>query len=76
VDGVYGDVDDNDDCVVDNDDDAVVVVSCRRQTGHGNTPEQSRQRISGNDRPNGELVHTTRAHADVIVPNVPFDVDQ
>jgi len=58
---------------VDTDLDECAARIFRRQTGHGNTPEQSRQRISGNDRPNGELVQTTRVNADVIVPNVPMD---
>jgi hypothetical protein len=40
---------------------------CRRQTGHGNTPDQSKERIRRNDRPNGEQVQTTKAFADVVV---------
>lgn len=39
-----------------------------RQTGHGVAPEVSRGRISGNDRPNAELVARTSARAERLVP--------
>lgn len=43
-----------------------------RQTGHGVPPAVSRQRISGNDRPNAELIETTKGNARLVVPSLPF----
>ena len=39
----------------------------RRQAAVGVPPEVSRARVEGNDRPNGELVASTRGRADVVV---------
>jgi pantothenate kinase len=43
-----------------------------RQTGNGVAAEVSRGRIQGNDRPNGELIETTKQRATVVVPSLPF----
>ena len=44
----------------------------RRQTGNGQAPEVSLGRIAKNDRPNAELVETSKVWADLIVPSLPF----
>lgn len=44
-----------------------------RQTAIGLAPEVSKDRIAGNDRPNGELVDASKGVARVLVPSsVPF----
>jgi pantothenate kinase len=43
-----------------------------RQTGNGVAAEVSRGRIEGNDRPNGELIASTKSRADVVIPSLPF----
>jgi len=44
-----------------------------RQTSIGLLPEQSQQRIAGNDRPNGQMVNSSKAAARLLVPSsVPF----
>jgi len=43
-----------------------------RQTGNGLAPETSRWRIANNDRPNAELVLTTRTRADLVLPSLPL----
>ena len=43
-----------------------------RQTRNGVPPEVSRARVAGNDRPNGELVQSTKSRAHLVVPNLPF----
>lgn len=44
----------------------------QRQTGIGLTPDESRQRIAGNDRPNAELIARTKGRASLLVPSLPF----
>jgi len=56
------------DCDIDTAMDRVFV----RQTGNGISPEVSRQRIAGNDRPNAELIAETKLRARLIVTSVPF----
>jgi pantothenate kinase len=41
----------------------------RRQVALGLAPEESRRRIAGNDRPNGELVAAGSGVAGVVVPS-------
>jgi pantothenate kinase len=43
-----------------------------RQTGNGLTPEASLARIQGNDRPNGQVVATSKQRARLVVPSLPF----
>lgn len=51
----------------------VCAVLCLVQVGIGLPPEESRKRIAGNDRPNGELINASKGAARVLVPsNVPF----
>ena len=43
-----------------------------RQGAIGLEPGVSKGRIAGNDRPNAELIATTKGAATVLVPSVPF----
>ncbi|KAI3435982.1 hypothetical protein D9Q98_002040 [Chlorella vulgaris] len=43
-----------------------------RQTGNGVAAEVSRRRVATNDRPNAELVVTTKDRAAVLVPTLPL----
>lgn len=44
-----------------------------RQVAIGIRPETSLRRIAANDRPNGELVNTSKVDAQVLVPSeIPF----
>lgn len=43
-----------------------------RQIGNGTAVNVSRGRIEGNDRPNGELIETTKSRAALVVPSLSF----
>lgn len=44
----------------------------QRQVAIGLRPEESLRRIAGNDRPNAELIASTRHLAKLLVPSLPF----
>mmetsp|Transcript_66564 Transcript_66564/g.210690 ORF Transcript_66564/g.210690 Transcript_66564/m.210690 type:complete len:351 (-) Transcript_66564:259-1311(-) len=56
------------DCSVD----AAMERVLQRQVDIGAAPEVAKGRIAGNDRPNAELIMSTKPQADLIVPSLPL----